>query len=417
MPASTIEVKDKASQRAVDVVVAKLRRRQIFGSHETALETVLLLRQVVAAAKFNTIDQLLDMVRRVGRRLVEAQPREQSVGNIVRKVLKLIRDEYAAVAGPISQSGTSTPQLPTGLSRQPWASSVANFVLLGHPRHQGSSLSLAERSGNSTPVSVEGQLLADESNRKVSSIKPALIDAIQEVIDELETVYESVARNARDHIHSDDIVLTIGKSRTVESFLKAAARDRKFIVIVAETAPSYVFFSDFFRCTPDPLGKIVTFRYLGREMASSLSSAGISTVLVPDSCLYALMSRVNKVIIGAHAVMANGGMFAIAGSLVAASAARAHSTPVIVCTGQFKLTPLWNLHYQYASVDVGDPERVLSSVGDGGDAPEGVDIINPWFDYVKPELVDVLITNYGDHPPAYVYRLVKETYDDEDIEI
>lgn len=104
------------------------------------------------------------------------------------------------------------------------------------------------------------------------------------------------------------------------------------------------------------------------------------------------MSRVNKVIIGAHAVMANGGMFAIAGSLLAASAARAHSTPVIVCTGQFKLTPLWNLHYQYASVDVGDPERVLSSV-EGGDVPEDVDVINPWFDYVKPELVDVLITN------------------------
>jgi translation initiation factor eIF-2B subunit beta len=132
---------------------------------------------------------------------------EQSVGNIVRKVLKLIRDEYAAVAGPIPQSGTSTPHLPTGLSRQP-SSSVANFVLLGHPRHQGSSLLLAERSGNSTPVSAEGQLLADESNRKASSIKPALIDAIQEVIDELETVYESVAKNARDHIHSEFSSLT-----------------------------------------------------------------------------------------------------------------------------------------------------------------------------------------------------------------
>jgi len=152
-------------------------------------------------------------------------------------------------------------------------------------------------------------------------------------------------------------------------------------------------------------------------MALSLSSAGISTVLVPDSCLYALMSRVNKVIIGAHAIMANGGMFAVAGSLLAASAAHAHSTPVVVCTGQFKLTPLWNLHYQYAAVDLGDPERVLNSAEAEGDVLEDVDVVNPWFDYVKPELVDVLITNYGDHPPAYVYRLVKETYDDEDIDM
>lgn len=126
-------------------------------------------------------------------------------------------------------------------------------------------------------------------------------------------------------------------------------------------------------------------------MADALSSAGISTILVPDSCLYALMSRVNKVILGAHAIMANGGTFAIAGSLLAASAARAHSTPVVVCTGQFKLTPLWSLHHQYDTADLSDPEQVLSDAA--GELPADVDVVNPYFDYVKPELVDVFITN------------------------
>jgi translation initiation factor eIF-2B subunit beta len=35
-----------------------------------------------------------------------------------------------------------------------------------------------------------------------------------------------------------EIILTLGYSRTVEAFLKAAARKRKFTVIVAESAPS-----------------------------------------------------------------------------------------------------------------------------------------------------------------------------------
>ena len=35
------------------------------------------------------------------------------------------------------------------------------------------------------------------------SVKPALIDAIKDVIDELETVYDGVAKNARDHIHAE----------------------------------------------------------------------------------------------------------------------------------------------------------------------------------------------------------------------
>lgn len=37
-----------------------------------------------------------------------------------------------------------------------------------------------------------------------------------------------------------EIILTVGHSKTVEAFLKAAFKERNFTVIVAETAPSYV---------------------------------------------------------------------------------------------------------------------------------------------------------------------------------
>jgi hypothetical protein len=37
-----------------------------------------------------------------------------------------------------------------------------------------------------------------------------------------------------------EIILTIGKSSTVEAFLKAAAPYRKYTVIIADTAPSFV---------------------------------------------------------------------------------------------------------------------------------------------------------------------------------
>ncbi|CAJ0647730.1 3768_t:CDS:2 [Entrophospora sp. SA101] len=64
--------------------------------------------------------------------------------------------------------------------------------------------------------------------------------------------------------------MTIGKSRTVEVFLKTAAKKRKFSVIVAETSPTY----------------------LGHEMALSLSQAGIDTTVIADSAIFAVMSRV-----------------------------------------------------------------------------------------------------------------------------
>ena len=39
----------------------------------------------------------------------------------------------------------------------------------------------------------------------------------------------------------------------------------------------------------------------------SLAKSGIETTVINDSAVFAIMSRVNKVIIGTHTVMANGG--------------------------------------------------------------------------------------------------------------
>lgn len=103
------------------------------------------------------------------------------------------------------------------------------------------------------------------------------------------------------------------------------------------------------------------------------------------------MSRINKVILGAHAILANGGMFAITGSLLAATAARAHSTPVVVCSGQFKLTPQWNLYHEYGALDFADPSSVLGF--EEGGLVDKVDVVNPYYDYVRPEMIDAYITN------------------------
>ena len=67
----------------------------------------------------------------------------------------------------------------------------------------------------------------------------------------------------------------------------------------------------------------------GHEMAVNLSKAKIKTTLISDVAIFAMMSRVNKVIIGTHSVMANGGLRAISGSHTVAQAAKHYSVPVI----------------------------------------------------------------------------------------
>lgn len=48
---------------------------------------------------------------------------------------------------------------------------------------------------------------------------------------------DNIASQASEHIHSNEIIMTLGKSNTVEKFLKSAAKTRKFQVIVVEAAP------------------------------------------------------------------------------------------------------------------------------------------------------------------------------------
>ncbi|KAF8710472.1 eIF-2B alpha beta delta subunits family, partial [Rhizoctonia solani] len=376
-------IRDKGTLRNVESLVARLRRRQITGAHDTAVETVLLLRQVVSTARFSSIDQLLDMIRSVGTRLVAAQPKEIAVGNMVRRVIHQVREEYLANTGgadpslqrPAAMTRANTMSTPDGS-----ALSLANFVLLGRPKV-------------TTRPTREVEASIGEVDRRSMATKPALIDAVKEIVDEMEGVFEGIAKNAKNHIHADEIVLTIGYSRTVEEFLKAAAHDKKFTVIVAETAPSYT----------------------GQQLADSLSQHGISTFLVPDSAIFAMMSRVTKLILGAHAILADGGLVSQSGALAAAVAARAHATSVIVCAAQYKFAPLWSWSVEGAgAADYGDPGLVMGY--DEGELVGSVEVINPKYDYVKPEFLDVIVTNYGDHPPSYVYKLVKEMYEDENLE-
>ena len=162
-----------------------------------------MLRQVITKAKFSNLEQLVSIIREAGRRLVDAQPKgghpycsihfvsylssspEHSVGNTVRKVLHHIREEYYAAT-----HATSPPK--------PASFSISKFVLQGQPRVQAAS---HQKSSESKSTLKESDPYDPDSFAR--GIKPVLMEAIQDVLDELETVYDNISKNAKDHIHSE----------------------------------------------------------------------------------------------------------------------------------------------------------------------------------------------------------------------
>lgn len=256
-----------------------------------------------------------------------------------------------------------------------------------------STFATPPRASSFDELAARGQLSradSEEFMKQSAKLKPVLLQAIEEVMGELESTHEDVAKGAKEHVHSSyvlsyatnnpgalltrgsEIILTLGHSRTVVAFLKQAHRDRSFTVIVAESAPSFS----------------------GHQTATSLSAIGIPTILVPDATIFALMPRITKVIIGCHSVLANGGLFALSGTLGTVLAAKAHAKPVMVVTGQFKFAPTWNLYHDHGAVDFQGPGAVVGFDGSGGGGGvEGAEASNPFYDYIRPELINLFVTN------------------------
>merc|ERR1719433_1521953 len=70
------------------------------------------------------------------------------------------------------------------------------------------------------------------------------------------------------------------------------------------------------------------------------SKLPFTCVVFSDSAIFAMMQRVNKVIIGCFNVLANGGILGPSGIAACCRAAKHFSVPVIVVVGGYKLSPL-----------------------------------------------------------------------------
>lgn len=72
-----------------------------------------------------------------------------------------------------------------------------------------------------------------------------------------------------------------------------------------------------------------------------------------------MMSRVNKVVVGTNAVLANGGLLALSGGRVLAEAAKFYSVPFVVISGMYKLSPIYPSGKDFIN-DMSSPGRLMS---------------------------------------------------------
>ncbi|KAI1980826.1 GCD complex subunit gcd7 [Ophidiomyces ophidiicola] len=407
-------LKQNSVEASTENLITLLKRRHIRQPHSCALATAHLLLRAMHTTKSNDPATLIEHVKRIGRRIMAAQPRQLIVGNIVRRVLGMMRDE--AETGPdcgvMSESDDTRPHTPpqgsfqasgrfsthasSALERLSHFDALERSSLAAHasatPALPGISMfnllsCPPESTDPNSPITIsrgEPETVEEQQQR---DYRGEVFDGIKEILEELNQVNDQIAAYALDHIHSNEVILTHTASTTVQKFLLKAAAKRKFSVIQVESYPNN---HEDTHATVTGLSSGDEERLTPEAFQKPLIAQGITVILIPDSAVFALMSQVNKVVLGTDCVLANGGLVAASGTRLIANAAKAHKVPVVVVSGVYKLSPVYPFDPQ-SLIEYGDPSAVMPY--EDGELVESIDVVNPLSDYVPAELIDLYITN------------------------
>lgn len=385
-------------QQQLLVFINKLKRSDLRTSLEITTETAKICRNIIANNVWDSPKGLIDLLKSCGGRMQDAKPSELVIGNTVRRILFIVRDEFAqkeledrkleeTLQRESEHERKTNPQLANDKARRALTGSMREVGMFRVLEEDGENLQFVinDLSPNQGTPNISPRYMSG-----FSKIKAQIIEAINDWMGNIEEHYLNIAEQAIEHIHTNEVIMTFGMSGCVAAFLKEAGRKRKFKVFVAEAAPSYS----------------------GREMAGLLAKEGIECTIISDASIFAIMSRVNKVIVGTHAVMADGGLMATSGINIVAQAAKTYKVPLIVCTCLYKLSPKFPSNLDSLQ-EYKSPNAVLNFETILGDK-ENVNVTNPLWDYIPPELVSLFITNQSSYNPSYIYRLLAEFYDPRD---
>ncbi|CAF1956233.1 unnamed protein product [Rotaria magnacalcarata] len=370
----------------IDRFCNDIKRNTYTRSADLALATIFMFKKLIGESKWSNASELITLIRSQAHRLNQGQPVDSITFNITRRILKLIRDVSVRIIHGKNEGSDISLTLQAVLNDRAATSTFndddnENIEENLQPKTQQIRTNLPDSSAISN---VEGEV-------SVQRLKPELMDDLNWYSSDIELSVKNLSQQALAHIHANELILTLGYSYTVEQFFKyAASKNRKFHVFILEHAPFFT----------------------GHKMAVNLSALNIPVTVVTDSAVFAIMARVNKILIGTRSLLANGGLTAKSGTYNLALAAKHYNVPLLVCAPTYKFSPTYLPSFDPVMCNTfPSPENILSYESI---YQSSLDIVVPMHDYVPPELVTLIIGSGMGNAPSYVYRIVSELYSAED---
>lgn len=220
----------------------------------------------------------------------------------------------------------------------------------------------------------------------------AKIDAYAE--DQIEKAAEAISMKLCEKISNGDVILTFGCSSLIrrsliDAWIKA---ELKFRVIVVDSRPDFE----------------------GQQMLESLTMQGINCTYVLINSLSFVMPEVTKVILGAHALLANGTVMSRVGTAQVCLVANAFNVPVMVCCETHKFSERVQTD-SFVYNEIGDPNSLIVSKNTGKsseylkdwESNNHLTPLNLKYDVTPAELITAVVTEVAILPSTSVQVILR----------
>lgn len=225
----------------------------------------------------------------------------------------------------------------------------------------------------STVKSVDASDTFQAARESVISNGNAFIKASEEAVDK-------IAKIGAKRISDGEVLMTHCNSTAAISVIAEAVRQGKDVKVYATESRPW---------------------RQGILTVNDLSRAGVDVTLIIDSAVRSVMSKVDRVFVGADTITSSGSLINKIGTSQVAMAAHGAGVEFNVCSETYKFSPK-TVFGDTVTIEERDTREVVRP----GEIPDGVKVFNPVFDSTPAEYIDNIITELGIMSPGSVYGVI-----------
>ena len=381
-----------------------LRRKKDINSSEIAEKIAQLFYNLIHDSIKNkgikTHSELILLVKYLGKILSAVDPFQFCIANTIKKILHIIREEIKESTKEKNNNENDREFLSNRIKEaKKNLKDLKNFDFLKDMDIIDLEKVESENSSekNSTERLYELKKLGSD-NPITETNFDSILDGINNLISEIRTISKTITerKEIQDLISDRDIILTSNYSEQVAKILAENKKTKNFKVFVCESAP----------------------KLRKKSQVEELKKIKLDLTVIEDDDIYSVMKKFTKVkiLLGAKAILVNGGLITYGGAYNICLLAKMFSNPVIIVGGTTKLTPMYSfkheLYNEYLS-----PDLIFGKNMDYQGDISNIQFNNPSLDYVPPNLISMYATDIGILNPNYLYKNFNDMYDLEDYEI